>query len=348
MTTIEKKVDVVDEKAEQAVKPVAKEVKTLSPEEEAAREFAKELRRIEAKRRLFRRTLIQYDRIKKRFTAQLEKLASPTPEDKPENPDKDTVVAVYRLVRNFCISYNTLDMVDRNEDKQVYPAKFATELQGALGSQAVIDAFAKALKAEKAEDSASLLPGKVEPAVVKKVEAFVEKYDKAEITDKLEKELDTMSSDIDKRREELKAKRAEIAKTRPKPEEPRASSKSATKKSKKAKRDDVTMSTEERFRELINEVDSKVSKIQLTKDDHKTYSDVQTEIDSFLSEAINDILGIKNNLKKRWEDVQAGRKSKGTKRNRSRQPRARSRKDSSTEKPADGGQQSVFSKAQQV
>lgn len=345
MTTTEKKVDVVDEKAE--TKPVAKEEKTLSPEEEAARADAKELRRIEAKRRLFRRTLIQYDRIKKRFTAQLEKLASSAPEDKSENPEKDTVVAVYRLVRNFCISYNTLDMVDRNEDKQVYPAKFAAELQGALGSQAVVDAFAKALKAEKAEDSAAMLPEKVDAAVAKKVTAFLEKHDKAEISEKLEKELDTMSSDIDKRREELKAKRAELAKTRPKPEEPRASSKSATKKAKKAakKDDDITKSTEERFRDLITEVNLKVSKIQLTKDDHKTYSDVQTEIDSFLSEAINDILGIKNNLKKRWEDVQAGKKSR---RNRSRQPRARSRKDSSAEKPADGGQQSVFSKAQQV
>ena len=161
-----------------------------------------------------------------------------------------------------------------------------------------------------------------------------------------------MSSDIDKRREELKAKRAELAKTRPKPEEPRSPSKNATKKAKKAKKseEDVTESTEERFRELIAEVNLKVSKIQLTKDDHKTYSDVQTEIDSFLSEAINDILGIKNNLKKRWEDVQAGktrRNKSNQKRKGSRQPRARTRKDSD-EKQADGGQQSVFSKAQQV
>ena len=348
MTTTEKKVDVVDEKAEEEKKV------DLSPEEEAARAFAKELRRIEAKRRLFRRTLIQYDRIKKRFATQLEKLAAGTPEDKPENPEKDTVVAVYRLVRNFCISYNTLDMVDRTEDKQVFPARYAAELKGALGSQAVVDAFAKALLAEKAEDSAAVLPAKVEPAVVKKVQAFLEQHDKPEITDKLEKELDAMSSDIDKRREELKAKRQELAKTRPKSAEPRATSKSATKKPKKAAKkqdDDSGKATEDRFRDLIAEVNLKVSKIQLTKDDHKTYSDVQTEIDSFLSEAISDILGIKANLKKRWEAVQSGKKRSGAsngRRNRSRQPRPRTRKDSSTEKPADGGQQSVFSKAQQV
>ena len=158
----------------------------------------------------------------------------------------------------------------------------------------------------------------------------------------------------DKRREELKAKRQELAKTRPKSAEPRATSKSATKKPKKAAKkqdDDSGKATEDRFRDLIAEVNLKVSKIQLTKDDHKTYSDVQTEIDSFLSEAISDILGIKANLKKRWEAVQSGKKRSGAsngRRNRSRQPRPRTRKDSSTEKPADGGQQSVFSKAQQV
>jgi len=341
MTTPEKKVDTVD-----ATK--AKEEKTLSPDEEAARALNKDLRQVEAKRRLFRRTLIQYDRIKKRFSTQLEKLAGGATEDKSENPEKDTVVAIYRLVRNFCISYNTHDMLDRNEDKQVYPKKFATDIESALGSQAVIDAFAKALKAEKAEESTSLLPAKIDATVTKKVTTFLEKHDKSEITSKLEKELEVMSTDIDKKREDLKAKRAEIAKTRAKPEA-RASSKDkpAAKKSKKAKNDDVTASTEERFRDLIKEVNSKVSRIQLTKDDFRTYSDVQTEVDSFLSEAINDILGIKQNLKKRWEDIQAGRKRK-EKRNPSRQPRPRTRKDSDHAEKTEGGQQSVFSKAQQV
>lgn len=248
MTTTEKKVDTVD-----ATK--AKEEKTLSPDEEAARTLNKDLRQVEAKRRLFRRTLIQYDRIKKRFTGQLEKLAGGATEDKSENPEKDTVVAIYRLVRNFCISYNTHDMLDRNEDKQVYPKKFAVDIESALGSQAVIDAFAKALKAEKAEESTSLLPAKIDATVTKKVTTFLEKHDKSEITSKLEKELEVMSTDIDKKREDLKAKRAEIAKTRPKPEA-RASSKDkpAAKKSKKAKNEDVTASTEERFRDLIKEV----------------------------------------------------------------------------------------------
>ena len=65
MTTTEKKVDTVDTTK-------AKEEKTLSPDEEAARALNKDLRQVEAKRRLFRRTLIQYDRIKKRFTTFIE------------------------------------------------------------------------------------------------------------------------------------------------------------------------------------------------------------------------------------------------------------------------------------
>lgn len=90
----------------------------ISPEEEAVKKLSRELRQAEAKRRLFRRTLNQYERIKKRFTTQLDKLTgAEAAADKSENPDKDIVVAVYRLLRNFCISYNTIDMADRNEDK---------------------------------------------------------------------------------------------------------------------------------------------------------------------------------------------------------------------------------------
>ena len=86
----------------------------LSPEQEAAKKLTKELRQVEAKRRLFRRTVIQYERVKKRFASTLEKL---DPEDQSEANKKEMVTAVYRLLRNFCISYNTFEMADRNEDK---------------------------------------------------------------------------------------------------------------------------------------------------------------------------------------------------------------------------------------
>ena len=43
--------------------------------------------------------------------------------------------------------------------------------------------------------------------------------------------------------------------------------------------------------------------VNLKKDDFQTYSDVQSEIDSFLNEALNEILSIKNNLKAKFEKI---------------------------------------------
>ena len=73
---------------------------------------------------------------------------------------------------------------------------------------------------------------------------------------------------------------------------------------------------------MIKEVKDRVEGIKLTKDDHKTYSDVQGEIDAFLSEAINDILSIKKSLKDRFTKVQQG----GNKRSQSNNRRSRSKK----------------------
>lgn len=77
--------------------------------------MTKELRQVEAKRRLFRRTVIQYERVKKRFTGTIDKMMSSETQD--EAAKKELAVAVYRLLRNFCISFNTFEMIDRNEDK---------------------------------------------------------------------------------------------------------------------------------------------------------------------------------------------------------------------------------------
>lgn len=300
----------------------------------------KDLRVIEGKRRLFRRASIQYDRVKKRFQKVLEKTET------TEEVEKDKVVAVYRLVRNFCICVNTLVMYDSGEDKQVLPPKFAGELKTALGSADVIKSFEAALKAEKAEDSTSHLPPKVDAKVSKAVNDFLEKHDKKEVLDKYESELESMTSKIDAKREELKTKRAEIAKTKPAPEKktPAAEPKKAKKEKKKG---GSSKSTEEQFRDVVSEVGDRVGKIALSKDDFKTYSDVQGELDAFLQEAIHDITQIKNGLKKRWDAIQSGKGSRrrpNTRRNKNR--KGKSTADDSKEAGAEGGQQSVFSKAQ--
>jgi len=71
------------------------------------------LRQLEAKRRTFRRTLQQYERIKDKFTDVVGKLNKKEPTGEKgsaanADPEKQKVIASYRLLRNFCISYNTV------------------------------------------------------------------------------------------------------------------------------------------------------------------------------------------------------------------------------------------------
>jgi len=61
---------------------------------------------------------------------------------------------------------------------------------------------------------------------------------------------------------------------------------------------------EERFRLLIQEVSDRVQAAKLEKDDYQTYSELQTDLDTFMSEAINDINKIKSNFKKKFNDIQ--------------------------------------------
>lgn len=167
-------------------------------------------------------------------------------------------------MRNFCISYNTIEMVDRDEDKQVFPAKFVGDLKKILSGDAkVIDAIQEALTAGKAEDSVKVLPEKIDVSAVKTLAEFLEKHEGAEVLKKLEAELDGLTTVIDGQREDLKTKKADLAAKQPKKELTTAAKKT-TKKDKKGADGDV--STEQRFRELISEVNQRVSKITLEKD----------------------------------------------------------------------------------
>lgn len=164
----------------------------------------------------------------------------------------------------------------------------------------MIDKISKALKASKPDEALEELPTKIDNKVVKSTLDFLEKNEKKEVISKLEAELETQTKQIDTMREDLKNQRSEVQKkevtTVKKDKQPREP------KEKKAKKDAADrQSTEERFRGLIKEVKDRVEGIKLSKDDHKTYSDVQGEIDSFLSEAIHDILQIKKSLKDRFQ-----------------------------------------------
>lgn len=89
---------------------------------------------------------------------------------------------------------------------------------------------------------------------------------------------------------------------------------------------DSEIPVEERFREMVKEVKQRVFSVNLKKDDFQTYSDVQSEIDSFLNEAVSEILSIKNNLKAKFDKIQNAKvkaRRPNQSRSRSRKPRER-------------------------
>lgn len=153
------------------------------------------LRQLEAKRRTFRRTLQQYERIKAKFTDMSTKLNKKDAINEKDgtpiaDPQKQQVIAAYRLLRNFCISFNTVYQTKKDEDRQEIPEKYQKEIETILGSKAVVDQFKKALKAENVDDSVKELPDQVSDAMVKGLIEFINKHDQEEIIKVLNKELD--------------------------------------------------------------------------------------------------------------------------------------------------------------
>ena len=153
------------------------------------------LRQLEAKRRTFRRTLQQYERIKAKFSdviAKIDKKEAPAEKEgaAPQDPQKQKTIAAYRLLRNFCISYNTVYQAKKDEDRQEIPEKYNKEIETILGSEAVVGQFKKALKAETVDDSVKELPEQVTDAMVKGLLDFINKHDQEEIIKVLNKELE--------------------------------------------------------------------------------------------------------------------------------------------------------------
>ena len=92
------------------------------------------LRILEGKRRTYRRTLQQYERIKSRYIDNISKLnkGEPINEGKerdaaegPVDPKKQITIASYRLLRNFCISYNIINL----SKKRTIDCNFQTNMQ---------------------------------------------------------------------------------------------------------------------------------------------------------------------------------------------------------------------------
>lgn len=211
------------------------------------------LRQTEAKRRTFRRTLQQYERIKDKFTDIVSKLNKKEPTGEKGtaanvDPEKQKVIAAYRLLRNFCISFNTIYQTKKDEDRQEIPEKYAKEVETILGNKGSFDKFQKALKAENVDDSIKELPDKLDDATIKGLIDFINKHDQDEIIKVLNKDLDEMTADIDKMRGEQKTRKSAIKKERINLQQ------TQVKKPQKIPNDDQGKTTEHRFRELIKEV----------------------------------------------------------------------------------------------
>lgn len=148
-----------------------------------------------------------------------------------------------------------------------------------------------------------------------------------------------MTTEIDKMRAEQKTKKVANKKVALDTKK-----KEVKKAPKRINGDDRDKTTEQRFRELIKEVQLRVSSIKLEKDDYQTYSEVQSEVDNFLDEATTEILAIKNGLRKRFENIQNGKgdnKKKSQSKNKFRKPRVQRKVNEE-----DTQQNSVFSKDQ--
>jgi hypothetical protein len=212
--------------------------------------------------------------------------------------------------------------MSREEDKRVFPQKFSAEIESLFDDKEALDKVKKALQTDLKEGYVKEIPKKLSEHTLKGITDFLEKYEKKEVLDKLETQLTDLTKQIDEKRARLNTLRPESttkkAKSTPSTGQSKRS-KTSTRKSTTTHSDhEDEMSAEDKFRLLIREVNQRVKAVKLKKDDYELYVKMQQEIDAFLHEAITEIKAIKTRFKKRFDDVQAGKRPVSRSRSRSR------------------------------
>lgn len=124
---------------------------------------------------------------------------------------------------------------------------------------------------------------------------FIEENEKLSVVDVITEEIEEMNKELESRKNEPRP-----PKTKKKSPRPSRSS----------------LSTEDKFRELMKEVKGRISAIRFSKDSHQLYGETQNDIDNLLHEATSEILDMKKLTKERFLRAQ-GVKGSG-RRNRSR------------------------------
>jgi len=95
-------------------------VAASQPTDEAIKKLQTDLKALYTSRRTHLYCLKLYERTKKRFSSLLAKEYAPAEGEKAVEAKKIKVIAVYRLIRNFCLSYNIL-RTERDDDRQFVP-----------------------------------------------------------------------------------------------------------------------------------------------------------------------------------------------------------------------------------
>jgi len=186
-----------------AAEPSADVKKDAAPKAEAVKNdagaaAAAPLKKYDVGRKLgsYKRKLSAYTRVKARVLAALngekEEKADESSDAKAAEADAEKkpvsrVLECYRLVRNFCLTYNwvQLDYPARKESMLSIPDAFEADFKKLL-SEAVMTKFLAAMQGPVA-DVATNLPAEFDDTMVKKIIAFIEEKDKDTIIDKLKK-----------------------------------------------------------------------------------------------------------------------------------------------------------------
>ena len=200
--------------------------------------------------------------------------------------------------------------MSREDEKRVFPQKFSKDIEALFDDKDAFSKLKKSLCIYDREEQLKELPESLSEKTIKGVITFIETHEQDQIIDPMEKLLTELTENIDK-------KKARLSVIRPKDDTKKDAERSGQSKKGKVPAKKTTpkmksqsfddLSAEERFRNLIQEVNERVQAVKLEKDDFKTYSELQSEIDTFMGEAITEITSIKTNFKKKFDAVQKGR-----------------------------------------
>ena len=99
--------------------------------------------------------------------------------------------------------------MSREDDKRVFPHKFAAEIESLFDDKEALDKIKKALQTDLKEGQSKEVPDKLSEHTLKGITDFLEKHDKKEVIDKLETQLTDLTKQIDEKRARLSMLRPE-------------------------------------------------------------------------------------------------------------------------------------------